>query len=135
MFIFRAFTCEAHQETYQNLYVKVYVDFNDLIFNSEGIFLIEDEDIRPLRSIYVDTGGFYLTENRVEKKISTKSHEAKRGKSQITDECYNKHKIWCWNCLGCAHPYCRFRDLDANVSSGLLRRTNEVFFCCIVFFI
>lgn len=78
---------------------KTYIRSSDLHITDERMYLYDiNEGYLPVDAIFSDDCGIYV----IKLKESMKPEVA-------DDKCFNKHKIWCWRCLGCANVYCRFR--------------------------
>lgn len=91
---------------------KTYVELEEVIFESNNIFIIKNENIYSVKAIYTDPKGLYV------KLYKTARPQARQDKIRPLDNveqqkfsgtCWNKHPIYHKECGGCAMPLCVFR--------------------------
>ena len=80
-------------ESAQKKIEKVYVSPEDIHITDRGIYWYDCAGITLVDAVFFDNQGLYIIKKP----------------SEVTDKCINGHRIWCWNCLGCAIPICKFR--------------------------
>ncbi len=73
---------------------KIHIHPSQLTITNEGIFIIVQGEHVLVHQLNCDENGIYCLMEHLDK---------------ITDECYNRHKIWCGRCGGCAVRWCKFR--------------------------
>ena len=96
-----AYCCEQGQ--HGNISTRMYVNIQEIVSNEEGLFLIDVDDLIPLKSIAIDDFGCFVETMFRGDKI----------RPQDNPTCMNGHPVYhlkrYGGCDGCAHPWCIFR--------------------------
>ncbi|MEI8365386.1 MAG: hypothetical protein WCF65_03115 [Parachlamydiaceae bacterium] len=120
LFSLSVFAREAHENTTEKQLVEIYVGLDELVFDSNGIYLIEGGELYPIKAVYSDAKGLYIKVHQaIIQQLPKKIKEEIRPKNKQekswpkSNECGNGHLVYHpksqGGCGGCAHPLCIFR--------------------------
>lgn len=75
---------------------RINIKADELLVTETGLYLLVDDEAFPLTGVFADENGLYVKVNL-------------RKQDTIRDTCHNGHKIYHYECGGCANWWCLFR--------------------------
>ncbi len=90
-------TCCEHNSANFACSEKIYLKSENILVVEHGIYYLINKEALPIMILHCDQNGIFVDLTELSRN------------PEVTDQCMNGHKIYHWDCLGCAHWFCPFR--------------------------